>query len=571
MPFLNFKRAILILICSLAVFMPGSFYAFGTEQINNFNVQIKIEPNAILHVTETIVYDFGTQRKHGLYRYLPIKYKARGGNYKLRLTNIKIINQNGQAYHFKKILSGNNLKLKIGQTDKTVTGLKTYVISYNLQRAINYFNDHDELYWNVTGNGWSVPIKHASAEIILPHTSDKITHHCYAGNPNSRHSCAEEVSLKQRVVFGQSNLGPGQGLTIVVGWPKGWVNEPTWWQKMLATIYDNWILGLPLLSLIFMFSLWWRRGRDARGRSTIIAEYDAPDNLTPAQVGTLIDERADDRDITAEIIYLAIQGYLKIKQLSKKTIFIKHNDYELIKLKAADQNLNSFQLKLLKSIFSAGQQSVKLSELKNNFHQDLVKIQKLVYSSLVAKKYFTKNPQKVRGVYKGFGLIFIILAFFLTGFWGNLGFISFILSGFIIMIFGWFMPAKTKKGTLAKQHILGLKEYLTVAEKDRLKFHNAPEKKPQHFEKLLPYAMVLKVEKEWARQFASIYQQPPSWYDSQSPVAFNALFFVSSLDNFHHVAASSLSAQASSAASSGSGFSSGGVGGGFGGGGGGSW
>jgi uncharacterized membrane protein len=135
------------------------------------------------------------------------------------------------------------------------------------------------------------------------------------------------------------------------------------------------------------------------------------------------------------------------------------------------------------------------------------------------------------------------------------------------------MPQKTLKGVATKEYILGLKKYLSVAEKDRLKFHNAPDKNPQRFEKLLPYAMVLGVEKEWAEQFKDIYKQNPNWYEDRtgSPVAFNSLIFVNSLNSFSSEANSSLYSNPSSGASGGSGFSGGGSGGGFGGGGGGSW
>ena len=133
------------------------------------------------------------------------------------------------------------------------------------------------------------------------------------------------------------------------------------------------------------------------------------------------------------------------------------------------------------------------------------------------------------------------------------------------------MPKKTRQGVLAKEHILGLKQYLTVAEKDRIKFHNAPEKNPEHFEKLLPYAMVLGVERDWAKQFEGIYNKQPDCYNDSSGVPFSALVLSNSLDSFQTKANSALASRPSSASSGGSGFSGGVSGGGFGGGGGGSW
>jgi len=147
---------------------------------------------------------------------------------------------------------------------------------------------------------------------------------------------------------------------------------------------------------------------------------------------------------------------------------------------------------------------------------------------------------------------------------------NFVLVGITVAVFGLVMPARTKEGVLAREHILGLKSYLQVAEKDRLKFHNAPDKNPKTFEKFLPFAMVLGVEKEWAKQFEGIYNTNPSWYSDPSMGNFSAVVLASGLNNFGNMAQTTLSSKPSSSGG-GSGFSGGSSGGGFGGGGGGSW
>jgi uncharacterized membrane protein len=164
---------------------------------------------------------------------------------------------------------------------------------------------------------------------------------------------------------------------------------------------------------------------------------------------------------------------------------------------------------------------------------------------------------------------------FLTGIFGSLqdgwGILSGIISGIIILVFGWLMPAVTKKGAELKENILGFKDFLSVTETDRLKFHNAPEKNPALFEKFLPHAMVLGVEKEWAKQFEGIYNQQPDWYEDSSGRMFNAIILSSMISDFSSSAMTTMASQPSSAAGGGSGFSGGGAGGGGGGGGGGSW
>ena len=149
--------------------------------------------------------------------------------------------------------------------------------------------------------------------------------------------------------------------------------------------------------------------------------------------------------------------------------------------------------------------------------------------------------------------------------------ISLGLAGAIIIVIGYFMPAKTVVGVEQKRYLLGLREYINIAEKDRIKFHNAPQKSPKHFEALLPFAMVFGLEREWGKQFEGIYTTQPGWYSDSGMAGFNSYLFASSLHDFNSVAATSLSSAPSSASGGGSGFSGGGAGGGFGGGGGGSW
>lgn len=333
-----------------------------------------------------------------------------------------------------------------------------------------------------------------------------------------------------------------------------------------------------------MSYLWRKKGRDPHRPEVIIPRYSPPDNLTPAEVGLIIDERVDKNDLSSIIIHLAIKGYLKIKRQEKNQLFGKQVDYKLSLLKPADKNLKSFEKKFLEGLFKdrndvadyigspAGNQSVFLTDLKNEFYKVAIEVKKDIYEQTFAAGYFFGNPQKIRNKYIFFGLAIIFLGFALGIIFNNLFALSFILSGLIIIVFGFFMPARTRAGVEVRQHILGLKNYLEVAEKDRLQFHNSPRKSPQIFEALLPYAIVLRVEREWAGQFEGIYQEQPDWYNDSSATGFNSIFLVNSLHSFSVSANSNLNSRPSSASAGGSGFSGGGFsGGGFGGGGGGSW
>lgn len=542
-------------------------HAGDTEQILRFAADIQISEDATVAVTETITYDFGPYERHGIFRTIPVAYKARGGNYTLSLSHIAVTDENGTPQTFDVAKSGGYQEIKIGDADVLLTGERTYNISYTVDRAINYFDDHDEFYWNVTGNEWEVAIQNPEAKVTLPAavSPDAVASECFVGAVGSTLSC-ETVFTQSDRLFVASDLQPYEGLTVVVSFPKGVVYEPTLLERILATVADNIILALPIVVFLLFFTLWWKRGRDPEGRGTIIAQYDAPDNLTPAEVGTILDEKVHRRDISAMLIHLAVNGYLDLTRIEKS---FGKDDYLFKKLKDVSGVANDVERKLLSKMFDTKIQ-VKLSELKNHFYKDLAEIEKDIYESTVSKKYFVRNPKNVRAGYMIGGIILAAISP-LVGAFGALWVASFITSGLVVFIFGIYMPAKTLKGVHAKEHILGLREYLTVAEKERLKFHNAPEKDPKHFEALLPFAIALGVEKEWAKQFEELFTIPPQWYHDAPGRAFSAAYFASAMSDFQSQTGASLASHPQ-AAGGGSGMSGGGFsGGGFGGGGGGSW
>lgn len=546
-------------------------YSNYTEEIESFNVNLEINKNSSINIEENITYNFNDLERHGIYRDITYKYKARGGNYKLRISNIDVVDEQGNNYNFKTSKSGDDIRIKIGDADKYVTGIKTYVISYTVQRAINYFDNHDELYWNVTGVGWQVPIGSSQAEIKLPEgvSQDDLQLKCFTGGYGSTDEhCSKEIINEKTVLFRSDNdLSYYEGLTIVLGWPKGLITEPSLQQKIIWIVSDNWYLGLPFLVLIFSFLYWRARGKDPKGSGTIIAHYEAPDNLTPAEVGTIYDNRADNKDVTATLIQLAIKGHLKIKQYGKG-----RKDYKFIKLKDGKNLKNDFEKKLLNAVFDSGDEK-KLNDMKNKFYKEMNDIKKNIYKNITDKGYYSRNPKTAK-----FGLLFVLGFFaifgsiFLGSFFSNfyLG-AALLVSGFIMIIFSMFMSQKTIKGAKTLEKIKGFKEFLKVTEKERLKFHNPPDMIPELFEKYLPYAMVLGVENKWAQNFKNIYEKSPDWYEGYNTNTWTALALVNSLSSFSTNSQSVMASAPSSASGGGSGFSGGGAGGGFGGGGGGSW
>ncbi|MFC1608721.1 DUF2207 domain-containing protein [Patescibacteria group bacterium] len=559
------KKIFLSVFFLVAVFFPGKIWA--AERISSLDVEFQVNQDASVDVSEEIRYDFDEEKKHGIFRNIPVKYQARGGNYSLRLSDISVTDENGNSYNFSKEHSGGDVVLKIGDADKFVTGQKTYVIRYKVKRALNYFEDHDEFYWNAIGDGWEIPIQNIKARVILPEGVSDARMDCFVGHYGSVENCSHDSS-KNVANFFVRDLSPSEGFTVVAGFPKGTVFEPSQSQKVMGILRDNKIILFPVIVFLVMFFLWRAKGRDPKGRETIIAQFDVPDDLAPMEVGTLVDEKAQNKDLSAQIIHLAIRGYLKIRRIETGMIF-KGKDFELTKLKDEGGLENEFDRELMVGIFenSIVGEKVKISDLKNKFNKHVSDISSAAYSSLVKKGYFSRNPKLIRGVYVGVAAAVAFFGVFFGSFLGFIGTVSCIVSGLILFIFSFLMPRKTKKGVLVKEHALGLKLYMTVAEKDRMEFHNAPEKDFNHFEKLLPFAMVLGVTEQWAKQFKDIFEEDPNWYSSGAAGGFFAMDLANDMNSL----STSTKSASSQASSGGSGFSGGGSGGGFGGGGGGSW
>ena len=221
--------------------------------------------------------------------------------------------ENGSALRIDKSRQGPNLEFKIyvpGATDSR----HTLLLHYRVLNGLRYFNDHDELYWNVTGTEWDVPIGSASAHVVLPAGVTGVHAAQYTGAYGSRAQDAQVEILGSNVTVQTSRpLAFREGLTLIVGWDKGFVRQPTQSDFIVQFLRSNWPLFAPVVVFLAMFWLWFTRGRDPQVGSVAV-QYEPPAGLTPGEVGTLVDEEADMRDITASIVDLAVRGYLTIEE-----------------------------------------------------------------------------------------------------------------------------------------------------------------------------------------------------------------------------------------------------------------
>ncbi len=536
----------------------------GGEHIKTFQSEIIINKDGTINVKETIVYDFGDLQKHGIYREIPfIKTNQDGKKYRLEINNISVVDEKNEPYIYSQTINKQQLTIKIGDPNRTITGEHTYLISYTVSGALTYFSDHDELYWNVTGNEWNVPIANTTASVVWPEDLKKedIKTTCYTGIfSRSTSNCSYLIDDRiQDNIKSNRILLANEGFTIVVGFPKNIVAvlEPkefiSFWNTLagklvillLSLLALTWYVGLPF----FIVYKWFKTGRDPKGTIRVTtAWFDPPKTqdgkrfLTPGEVGTLGDETVDMKDISATIIDLAKRGYLIIDERKK-------GDFYLINLENS-KPLVPFERLLLDGFFKT-KKEIRLKDEK--LYEEVEKVKSSLYEQSVTDGLFSENPKTIRNDYYGLAAI----ALFTGNFF--LAIVSF--------VFGLVMPRKTVFGVEAKNIAFSLKNFLT-SQKRQLEFQAD---KQMMFEKLLPYAVAFGVEKIWAKRFESLNITQPSWYHSYSSISFSSYLLVNSLNSsFRSINTAATPTRSSSGFSSG--FGGGGFsGGGGGGGGGGSW
>jgi uncharacterized membrane protein len=452
-------------------------------------------------------------------------------------------------------------------------------IEYSVANGTRFFEDHDEFYWNVTGNDWPVRIEQASATIYFPpETSGKLQAQAFEGVYGSSKHASASVTGPSASVENSGPLPMRGGLTADIYIEKGVLHQPSGLARFFRFVRSNPVVTLPLWAFAVMFPLWWLKGRDPDPGMSVAPMYEPPEKMGPAEVGTLIDGSVDPRDITSVLIDMAVRGYVKIVETQHKGFLSSTKDYEfhLLKDQGDWKDLTDYERAMLQQVFAGGQVTL-LSNLRNHFYTALPMIKSEIMGALKSKGMYSVDPDSAKG-YWGLGLLLVALPYAALQVMGLADFLSSVplafLSGIfalaIIIIIGKQLAATSLKGARTQVQIQGFQEFMNRVDADRLK--RMP---PDTFEKFLPYAMALGVEHHWAKAFEGIIQNPPTWYQGYGPSpSFSTFYFVNSLGSMATTASSTF-VSAPRASSSGSGWSGGGgggfSGGGFGGGGGGAF
>jgi len=558
-----------------------SVAAAKSWKVADFQDTIDVSKDGSAVVTERISLVF-VGEWHGIHRTIPIEYPGPSGtNYELFLDVRSVTDGSGGKLKYESSTTNRSRDLKIYIPD-AVDATRTVEITYSVRNGTRFFKDYDEFYWNVTGNDWPVPIDHASATVRFPESAaGSLRAQAFTGVYGStQHDATANVDGATAQFETNNQLPMRGGMTIDVYIPQGILSEPSALTKFFWFIGGNPIVFFPVVVFAAMFLLWWYKGRDPNPGMSVAPMYEPPAGISPAEAGTLLDDRIHPRDITSTVVDLAVRGYIKIEETAEKVLLFTHKDYIFHLLKPREQwgaDLAPHERVMLENVFAGGDET-RLSSLKNRFYTAVPVIREDIMSALKTKGIYLLDPESANGYSVG-AAVAIIVPFAIFQYMGWANFFNspslLIVCGAISVVIWWLfarvMTAKTIKGARARIAVLGFQEFMNRVDADRLKLMP-----PTTFEKYLAFAMALGVEHHWAQAFAGIIKDPPNWYVGPGGVygaGFNPIFFSSSMHSMatdmHQVFVS-----APRASSGGSGFGGGGgggggfSGGGFGGGGG---
>ena len=562
--------------------------------ITSFHSDITVSTDSTLTVTEDIRVDFGSLQKHGIFRTIPLRYRYDDSNDRYYLLEVKSVTDGSKALIHSETIDHDYDVIKIGDPARLVSGANRYVISYTVRGAMNSFADHDELFWNVDGALWPVAKRSVSSTVSLPARAFQKAA-CYQGPTGSRESCTFAIN-GQAVTFSSTRqLGSGEQMSVVTALNQGVVDVPPPLLEARnrqfpkdAFDINPLTVGLSLLIAIGGIGLvarnWWIHGRDRAyltqyyltndprertnplfHRDPLVVEFGSPQNMRPAELGLILDERADTKDVTATIVDLAVRGYMTITEVPNQ------KDWTFTWKPGGDAAaLLPYEKTLLDGLFAGGRQ-IKLSDLKGTFAPTLRNAERQIYTDAVTRKLFTTRPDTARATWGCLGLGLVMAGIAVTALlgvkfgWGLVG-AAILLTGIVLSISVPFMPQRTATGRELLQRTLGFRLYMTTAEKYRQQFAE----KAQIFTQLLPFAIVFGCVTQWAKAFEGIDTSATNnWYAGNAP--FQAALLANSLQSMNASISSAITYTPPSSGSS-SGFGGGGFsGGGGGGGGGGSW
>lgn len=580
----------------------------------------------------------GKQFRRGIFRDFPTSYRRRSdGTNVIVGFDVISVTRNGKPEPYQTEGYSNGVRTRIGDASALLSrGQHTYAIRYRTTRQVGFFDKFDELYWNATGNGWNFTIDSAEARITLPQGAQLGQNALYTGPQGATGKDARVVEQSaNRIVWRTTRrLAPYEGLTVAVAWQKGIVAPPSGARQAIYFLQDNLPILAALIGLIgvglYYFSTWSRVGRDPAS-GTIIPLFSPPNDMSPSEVRYLDKMSFDNRAFTAAIVNLGVKGHLTMSESSTTTRVSLKSGTDALSAPEDEMRRhlfskgNTVELKQENHLVVGAAKSAlekKLHELyadklfSNNFGWSFLGFALMVIAVGVCIYAITSTQSgsdagagtvavAIAAIICGIGTTFLVsglnrhrrpnlpllagTVLILSGLGASLGLIwlnaginlNLMIPAVICALLGslafggfYLLKAPSRDGQKIRDQIAGFREYLGVAEEDRLNFAHPPKKTPELFEKFLPYAIALDVENEWGKKFAGVLAAAAAagaagyaWYHGNRDWSRDPAGFSNHLGSAVASAISSASTAPGSSSGSGGGGSSGGGGGGGGGGG----
>lgn len=575
------------LFIALVVFAAAfsAISAGAAEVIEDFHSTIAVRSDSVLEVEEKILINVeNVSIKHGIIRHFPVRYRDNDGRAFNVGFDVKSVTLDGESVPCSISYKGAYAHVRIGDANTIISrGPHTFVIKYETSRQVGFFEEYDELYWNVTGNEWDWPIEKASCTVSLPQGSGGAvvpfnSVEWYVGVYGAKGNVSDAVLVGSDRVETTRALAKGEGITVVYTWQKGIVTEPPspHGDEHLQSIIA--IAAFVLSCVWFVFSLARRRGNPA---PTVIARFYPPEGASPAFVRYIKSMRSDGMSMSANIVGLAVKGVLRIEEHENSSFLAKTKTFTIVKLES-DAELTRDEEAMLMRLFPSGMESLTisrryariLSSASNALHRAVTSLGAglinnnlglcatgaLIFIACLASTLPFTGDSIETTVVSGFagGVVMLvgcmrpvlpehtfgsrlrecfiailpalIAGFVVTSVFGGVKSqimiaLPFVAAAAVTSLLHVFSTTRTERGAQLDSEVKGLYLYMSVAEKDRLEMLNAPEDTPEVFERLLPYAMALGVAKTWGNRFASVLERAkysPRWYAGPSPYLFVA-------------------------------------------------
>ncbi|WP_422485496.1 DUF2207 domain-containing protein [Gudongella sp. DL1XJH-153] len=628
----NIKLLLLLLILTATVLFPQVSNASAYDlEISELDIQMDVMDDNSYRISEELTVQFNRSDMHGIFRDIPTRtYFGKP----VKIEDVDVI-----GHEFQSSREGDFLSLRIGDPDEYASPIEYYTVNYVYNIGDDLDPDMDELYFNLVGDQWEIPIHKTLFSITMPKDFNEEDINFTAGYTGSTGAAQVDYTVNGNTITGQYNqtISPGQALTIALPLEEGYFSEVEPDGQGIRTFTRSYFVLFPLL-LLGAMGLLFKFGRDDPIYPTV--EFYPPEDLTPAEIGYVYDNRIDPYDLTSMLIYWADKGYIRIieEEDEKGLIFKKTNtSLKLEKLKPLPSGTKRFENVYFNDLFDtyAIDDVVEVDQLKESFYITLGAVKSELVNSFDNRRFLSKSGKLAALGMSALGVLAFILVFLglfneMNPYSPGLVTVFAIIGGIVLGVFlsvsahqfagiKTKMPAekfktlftgiftaivpiaisllllyiteastiyligyaigitviflsplahkRTKKGIEWMQHLLGLKNFIEKAERDRIKL--LVDEDPEYFYHILPYAMVLGVTDQWAKNFEGITMNSPDWYQTNSGRAFSAPFFVSRMDSTTKSVGKTM---ASSPAKTGGGsFGGGSSGGGSGGGGGGGW